>query len=96
MRAGLMERIRPTPADVRFLNDAYGFGLGELRAGAASGHERAVVTTLGTGVGSAFLAAGSLIDDDPSAYPRGASISSRSIGDRSRSWCSLPVHEFTG
>lgn len=71
MRAGLMERIRPTPADVRFLNDADAFGLGELRAGAASGHERAVVTTLGTGVGSAFLAAGSVIDDDPSVLPEG-------------------------
>lgn len=71
MRAGLMERICPTPADVRFLNDADAFGLGEWRAGAASGHERAVVITLGTGVGSAFLAAGSVIDDDPSVPPEG-------------------------
>lgn len=71
MRAALMERIRPTPADVRFLNDADAFGLGEWRAGAASGHERAVVITLGTGVGSAFLAAGSVIDDDPSVPPEG-------------------------
>lgn len=71
MRAGLMERIRPTPADVHFLNDADAFGLGEWRAGAASGHERAVVITLGTGVGSAFLAAGSVIDDDPSVPPEG-------------------------
>lgn len=71
MRAGLIERIRPRPADVRFVNDAAAFGLGEWRAGAASGHERAVVITLGTGVGSAFLAAGSVLDADPSVPPEG-------------------------
>jgi len=71
MRAGLIERIRPRPADVRFVNDADAFGLGEWRAGAASGHERAVVITVGTGVGSAFLAAGSVVDDDPRVPPEG-------------------------
>jgi glucokinase len=71
LRAALMERIHPTPADLHFLKDADAFGLGEWRAGAASGHERAVAITLGTGVGSAFLAAGSVIDDDPSVPPEG-------------------------
>jgi glucokinase len=44
------------PAGVRFLNDAEAFLLGEAWAGAARGHARAVGITLGTGLGSAFLA----------------------------------------
>lgn len=45
-------------ADVRFVNDADAYGLGEWFAGAAEGTRRAVVLTLGTGLGSAFVADG--------------------------------------
>lgn len=45
-------------ATIRFLNDADAFGVGEVAAGAARGHDRAVCLTLGTGVGSAFVADG--------------------------------------
>jgi glucokinase len=43
---------------IRFLNDADAFLLGEWRAGAARGQRRCVGVTLGTGLGSAFLADG--------------------------------------
>lgn len=45
-------------ADVRFVNDADAYGLGEWFAGAAEGASRAVLLTLGTGLGSAFVADG--------------------------------------
>lgn len=45
-------------ADVRFLNDADAYGLGEWFAGAGEGSSRAIVLTLGTGLGSAFVADG--------------------------------------
>jgi glucokinase len=43
---------------IRFLNDADAFLLGEWRAGATRGQRRCVGVTLGTGLGSAFLADG--------------------------------------
>lgn len=45
-------------ADVRFVNDADAYGLGEWFAGAGEGTSRAIVLTLGTGLGSAFVADG--------------------------------------
>ncbi|GAA2172934.1 ROK family protein [Agrococcus versicolor] len=48
-------------ADVRFVNDADAYGLGEWFAGAAEGSSRAVLLTLGTGLGSAFVAEGAPI-----------------------------------
>jgi len=59
-------------ASVRFLNDAEAFLLGEWWAGAARGHRRAVGITLGTGLGSAFLADGRIVDDGPSVPPEGS------------------------
>ena len=50
--------IRGGAAGVHFVNDAEAFALGEWVAGAACGHRRAIGVTLGTGVGSAFLADG--------------------------------------
>jgi glucokinase len=57
---------------VRFLNDAEAFLLGEWWAGAASEHERAVGITLGTGLGSAFMAEGRIVHDGAGVPPRGA------------------------
>jgi glucokinase len=60
------------PAAVRFLNDAEAFLLGEWWAGAARGHGRAVGITLGTGLGSAFLADGRIVRSWPGVPPGGA------------------------
>ncbi len=47
---------------IRFINDADAAGYAEVQYGAASGHHGSVlVTTLGTGIGSAFIYRGTLI-----------------------------------
>ncbi|MGA4670514.1 ROK family protein [Propionibacteriaceae bacterium Y1923] len=45
-------------ASVHFINDADAFGVGEWLAGALRGCRRGVAMTLGTGIGSAFIADG--------------------------------------
>jgi len=57
---------------VRFLNDAEAFVLGEWWAGAASGHDRVIGLTLGTGLGSGFLEGGVLVDDRSDVPPEGS------------------------
>jgi glucokinase len=54
-----------------FVNDAAAFLLGEAAAGAALGHARAMAITLGTGVGSAFLADGVIVADGAGLPPGG-------------------------
>jgi glucokinase len=54
---------------VRFLNDAQAFVLGEWWAGAAQGHARAMGVTLGTGLGSGFLADGEIVVAGPEVPP---------------------------
>jgi glucokinase len=56
---------------VSFLNDAAAFLLGESLAGAARGHARAVGITLGTGLGSAFLADGLIVESGQGVPPGG-------------------------
>jgi glucokinase len=58
VRAGLLARLRPGPKRITFLNDADAFGIGEFVVGAAGNSRRGACITLGTGVGSAFLADG--------------------------------------
>lgn len=70
VRAALLGGLWQRPGDVVFLNDAHAFLAGEWTGGAAHGHRRAVGITLGTGVGSAFLADG-LIREDGSGVPPG-------------------------
>jgi glucokinase len=65
LRAELSSALHLRPADVAFLNDADAFLIGEWWAGAAQGHERAMGVTLGTGLGSAFLERGRIIETDP-------------------------------
>jgi glucokinase len=55
LRDSLAPGLSVPPAEVRFLNDADSYGLGEWKAGAAVGHDRVICITLGTGVGSCFL-----------------------------------------
>lgn len=68
----LMNKLPADPSGVSFLNDAHAFLLGEWTAGAAEGHDRAVGITLGSGVGSAFLSHGSLVDTGPTVPPCGS------------------------
>lgn len=71
LRAALRRRLDPAPAFIAFLNDADAFALGEWLAGAAAGHERAVGITLGTGMGSGFVADGRIVDRGPEVPPEG-------------------------
>ncbi|MFF3751725.1 ROK family protein [Streptomyces sp. NPDC002018] len=69
--AALLGGLWQRRGDVVFLNDAQAFLAGEWFAGAARGHVRAVGITLGTGVGSAFLAEGLIREDGPGVPPEG-------------------------
>jgi glucokinase len=51
------------PSRIRFLNDADAFLLGEWLAGLAAGHDVAMGVTLGTGLGSAFLRDGRIVEE---------------------------------
>lgn len=70
---GELSRACGVRADaVVFLNDAEAFLLGEARHGAARGHDRAIGLTLGTGLGSAFLAGGAIVRDGAGVPPDGS------------------------
>jgi glucokinase len=71
LRAELSSALELEPRDVVFLNDADAFLIGEWWAGAARGHGRAIGVTLGTGLGSAFIAGGQIIHADPDVPPEG-------------------------
>ena len=65
LRRAIAARFECDPSQVRFLNDADAFLLGEVGAGAAKGFARAVGLTLGTGIGSAFAVDGRLVTTGP-------------------------------
>jgi predicted NBD/HSP70 family sugar kinase len=70
--AELAGRIVPAPAGIRFLNDASAFALGAWwQAPPATRDRRLAAITLGTGIGSAFLAAGTVVEDGPLVPPSG-------------------------
>jgi glucokinase len=77
----LRDRLAPPPARIAFVNDAEAFGLGEWLVGAARGYQRAVAITLGTGVGSAFVAAGRIVSGGP-AVPSDGHVYQLTVGDR--------------
>ena len=58
-------------SQVRFLNDAAAYLLGEVGAGAARGVKRVVVFTLGTGVGSGFAVDGRVVTEGKGVPPGG-------------------------
>jgi glucokinase len=58
--AALMAGLPGPPSSVTFLNDAEAFLWGEWLFGGAAGSDPCVAITLGTGVGSAFLAGGEI------------------------------------
>jgi|SRR5579863_6380661 len=71
LRQALAVRFGWEPGQVRFLNDAAAFLLGELGAGAARGAARAVGVTLGTGIGAAFAVNGQVVTNGPGVPPGG-------------------------
>jgi glucokinase len=71
IRAGLSDGIDPRPDQIAFVNDADAFVLGEWVNGAASGSARCAGMTLGTGVGSGFVADGQIVDSGPDVPPGG-------------------------
>lgn len=71
LRAPLAAGVGVPPEAVCFVNDADAFVFGEWWAGAAKGRRRVVGVTLGTGIGSGFLADGEIVDSGPSVPPAG-------------------------
>ena len=67
----LAPRFGWKPEQVRFLNDAAAYLLGEVGAGAARGVKRVVCFTLGTGVGSGFAVDGRVVTDGKGVPPGG-------------------------
>jgi glucokinase len=70
--AGLARRLGSTQEGIVFLNDADAFGIGEFVMGAAGISRRAVCITLGTGVGSCFLADGVPVKTGSDVPPDGS------------------------
>ncbi|MCT9931291.1 ROK family protein [Planotetraspora sp. A-T 1434] len=71
VRAALTRALDPAPERIVFLNDAVAFALGELRRGVLAGRRRGVAITLGTGVGSAFVAGGRVVTEGIGVPPEG-------------------------
>lgn len=65
LRTEFSSRLGTKPERVRFLNDADAYGLGEWAFGGVGRPQRLVCVTLGTGVGSAFIDAGTAISSGP-------------------------------
>ncbi len=70
VRSALHQALPHQPGALCFSNDASAFLLGEWLTGAARGATRCVGVTLGTGVGSAFLHKGDVVDTGPSVPPQ--------------------------
>lgn len=71
VRAGLAARLGVDDRQVVFVNDAAAYALGEWAFGSDSRARRHVCVTLGTGVGSAFLADGRVVADGDDVPPHG-------------------------
>jgi glucokinase len=71
LRQSLAARFGWQPGQVRFLNDAAAYLLGEVGAGAGRGATRAVGITLGTGIGSAFAVNGRVVSEGAGVPPGG-------------------------
>jgi glucokinase len=67
----LLAVLHERPDDISFVNDATAFAIGEWVSGAAKGASRMVAITLGTGVGSTFLADGRPVTSGPDVPPDG-------------------------
>lgn len=65
LKSALAARFRWQPAQLRFVNDAAAFTLGESGAGAGKDYARVAGLTLGTGVGAAFAINNAIADSSP-------------------------------
>jgi glucokinase len=78
LKSALAARFGWQPSQVRFVNDAAAFLLGEMGAGAAKGYSRAIGITLGTGIGCAFAiddgTGGHIISGGSEGVPPGGEI----------------------
>ena len=70
VRSALYQALPHQPGSLCFSNDASAFLVGEWLIGAARGATRCVAVTLGTGVGSAFLDRGNVVDTGSSVPPQ--------------------------
>lgn len=71
LHEALAQRMGWDRAQVRFLNDAAAYLLGEVGAGAARGVARVAGFTLGTGIGSGFAVNGRIVTEGPGVPPGG-------------------------
>lgn len=71
MRRALYEAIHPRPTRIAFVHDTEAFLRGEWTRGAAVGTERCAALTIGSGIGSAFLAQGREVRKGPGLPPGG-------------------------
>jgi len=71
LRAELSAALGVQPTDVSFINDASAFLIGEWWAGKADGDGRSIGVTLGTGLGSAFMSRGQIVESGPDVPPEG-------------------------
>lgn len=71
LRGAIAARFGWQTSNIRFLNDADAFMLGEVGGGAARGFRRAVGFTLGTGIGSGFAIDGRLVTSGTGVPPSG-------------------------
>ena len=71
LRGALAGRLKVDAGQVRFLNDAHAYLLGEVGCGAARGFHRAAGFTLGTGIGSGFAVEGRLVTKGAGVPPGG-------------------------
>lgn len=69
VRSALYELLPQRPGSITFVNDASAFLIGEWLIGTAVGATRCAAITLGTGIGSAFLDRGIVVDSGPSVPP---------------------------
>jgi glucokinase len=65
LKSALAARFHWQPAQLRFVNDAAAFTLGESGAGAGKGYARVLGLTLGTGIGAAFAIDNHIADSGP-------------------------------
>jgi glucokinase len=71
LRQALTARLPAPPSQILFVNDADAFGLGQATTGAGAGLGRLVGLTLGTGIGSCFIAGGKAVSQGPGVPPEG-------------------------
>jgi glucokinase len=69
VRSALADAMSARPGSISFINDASAYLVGEWLAGAARGIDTCAILTLGTGVGSAFLHNGKVVDSGPDVPP---------------------------